>query len=435
MNESVSSGEREASPREVVDRELRRVGRDRSRLEYETCVLLLEGERVGVHRSYGYASMREYAEAVVGLSPRETEERLRVARALETLPAVAERFRSAELRFTAVRELTRVVTPQTETEWLAVAGSKSARQIEQLVSGRVAGDRPGDPVKEEARRHRVVLELSAQAFALLRDAKTELVRSTGHGLDDDAFVTLLARALLFSEPPGGGETEPPRGGTVEVGSNYRIGLVTCPSCKKTVRTGGAEDVVVEPHVLEAAMCHAEVVAVDGESARASQTIPRRIQREVRLRHHDRCAAPGCRNSIVDLHHLDERAEGGSHDPNRLVPLCGAHHDAAHRKVLVVGGDARAGFTFVHADGRPYGSALVVPRQAQALANVEKMLCSLGYKAREARVMVDAIRGRFSPDASEEELLRAALCEAPSVSRACRVSEAIAAYGSASAALH
>jgi hypothetical protein len=417
-----------------VDRELRRVGRDRSKLEYETCVLLLEGERVGVHRSYGYSSIREYAETVVGLSPRETEERLRVARALETLPEVAEQFRSAALTFTAVREVSRVATAETESEWLAAATSKSTRQIERMVSGHVVGDRPTDPVNEAARRYRLVLDLSAQAFALLRDAKTELVKSTGHGLDDDAFISLLARSLLLgsgeqTEPPRGGETEPPHGGTVEVGSNYRIGLVTCPTCKKTVRTGGSEDVVVEPHVLETALCHAEVVSLEAEPARASQTILPRIQRAVRLRHHDRCAVPGCRNSVVDLHHLDERAEGGTHDPDRLVPLCGAHHDAAHRKVLRVGGDAQTGFTFAHADGRPYGSTLVVAHQAQSLANIEKVLCSLGYKPREARAMVDAIRGRFSPETSEEELMRAALCEGPVIRGGSRVSDAFAVYGS------
>jgi hypothetical protein len=386
--ETERGGSLQATPRELVDQKLRRLGRDRTKLEHETCALLLEGQRLGVHRSYGYASIREYAEAFVGLSPRETEERLRVARALETLPEIAAKFRAAELTFTAVRELTRVASADTEREWLEAAGQKSTRQIECLVSGHVTGDRPTDPAREEARRHRVVLDLSGHAFALLRDAKTELVKSTGHALDDDAFIMLLSRALLFSsrapeaEPPQGGEREPPQGGHAAepaVASNYRIGLVSCPTCHRTVRTGGSEDVVVEPHVLEAAMCHAELVPVDGEPARATQTIPPKIQRHVLLRHHNRCAVPGCRHAVLDLHHLDERAEGGTHDPNRMLPLCGAHHDAAHRRVLLIGGDANTGFTFKHADGREYGSSLVAPRRAQDFANAEGALCSMGVQ--------------------------------------------------------
>jgi hypothetical protein len=426
MHESVSVGERVLTPREVVDRELRRIGRDRTKLEYETCLLLLQGERVGVHRSYGYASIREYAEAILGLSPRETEERLRVARALEALPEVAGKFRSGELTFTAVREVSRVATAETEGEWLAAAGSKTARHIERLVSGHVAGDRPSDPVKEEARRHRVVLDLSAHAFALLRDAKAELVKSTGHGLDDDAFVSLLTRQLLFGEPPRGGETEPPRGG--ETAANYRIALVACPTCKKTARVGGSEDLVVEPHAAEAAMCDAELVSLEAESARATKTVPPRTRRLVLLRHHHRCAVPGCRNAVVDIHHLDERAEGGTHDPNRMLPLCGAHHDASHRHVLLIGGDATTGFTFAHADGRAYGSSLVAPHQAQALANAEGGLRTMGFKSHEARALVDAIRGTVAEAATAEQILYAALRAAPSPARAFKVSEAISDYG-------
>lgn len=111
----------------------------------------------------------------------------------------------------------------------------------------------------------------------------------------------------------------------------------------------------------------------------------------------------------------------------MIPLCGAHHDAAHRRVLLIGGDAKSGFTFRHADGRPYGSTEVVPEHAQELANTEAILRSLGYKSREARAMVGAIRDTACGAVSAEELLRAALRGAPSVGRAPRVSEAIAVY--------
>jgi hypothetical protein len=61
-------------------------------------------------------------------------------------------------------------------------------------------------------------------------------------------------------------------------------------------------------------------------------------------------------------------------------------------VLVIGCDASAGFTFRHADDRVYGSTLVVPHRAQAFANAEGTLRSMGFESREAREMVDAIRG-------------------------------------------
>jgi hypothetical protein len=46
----------------------------------------LAAERLSVYARAGYASLREYAERVLGLKPRQTEERLRVGRALAQLP-------------------------------------------------------------------------------------------------------------------------------------------------------------------------------------------------------------------------------------------------------------------------------------------------------------------------------------------------------------
>jgi hypothetical protein len=56
--------------------------------------------------------------------------------------------------------------------------------------------------------------------------------------------------------------------------------------------------------------------------RATKTIPPRVRRMVQSRDHHACVVPGCRSCVfVDVHHLDPRAEGGSHDPDNLVTLC------------------------------------------------------------------------------------------------------------------
>jgi hypothetical protein len=82
---------------------------------------LLRAEAVAVHRRFGCASLAEYVERRLGLSARELREKLRVARALETLPALAEALGTGDLSWSAVRELTRVATPETEA-----SGSRSA---------------------------------------------------------------------------------------------------------------------------------------------------------------------------------------------------------------------------------------------------------------------------------------------------------------------
>jgi hypothetical protein len=130
--------------RDTVDRELRRLGAARARNDFELCRWLKRGVEVGVHRSCGFASIREYSERVLGLSARETEERLRMAAELERLPELRARFERGELYFAAVRELTRVATPETELEWLSATATKTTREIERFVSGTERGDLPTD---------------------------------------------------------------------------------------------------------------------------------------------------------------------------------------------------------------------------------------------------------------------------------------------------
>src|SRR5262245_22058751 len=97
-----------ASQWATVHERLVRLGKDRAAHEREACRWLLAGERLGVHVRAGYASLREYGERVLGLSPRQTEERLRVGRALVRLPRLDAALASGELAWSAVRELTRV---------------------------------------------------------------------------------------------------------------------------------------------------------------------------------------------------------------------------------------------------------------------------------------------------------------------------------------
>src|SRR5215203_5801194 len=50
------------------------LGRDRAAHERDLCRWLLAAQRLAVHARAGYASLREYAERLVGLNARQTEE-------------------------------------------------------------------------------------------------------------------------------------------------------------------------------------------------------------------------------------------------------------------------------------------------------------------------------------------------------------------------
>jgi hypothetical protein len=385
---------------EHVDRVLRALGQERSAHDSKLGQWLLQGFRLGVHRLHGYGSFREYAKRVFGFTGRSTEDRLRTAEALEDLPLLSKSFEEGSVTYSVVRELTRVVTADTEGEWLEAAHGRTAREVERLISGRTKGDLPTDPRRLEAERRRVTFNLSAEAYAMLREARRALTQRCGHGLDDDSLVAMLAEAALAA----GKDRDAGR-------SAYQVALTVCETCRHAEQEAGGEPVVVDGATVAMAECDGQQVGrVDAASPeRASQTIPPRVRRAVLRRHHDRCAVPGCSHgAFVHVHHIDLRSEGGTHDPERLVPLCAAHHRAVHDGLLVVSGTYSQGFAFSHADGSQYGAPQPDATRSQVLAEVFQILASMGFRQREARQMLDEANPHVGAEAGVEEALRIVL---------------------------
>jgi hypothetical protein len=107
----------------------------RAALDAEEGRWLLCALRSAAYLHLGFASFAEYVGVLFGYKPRSTEEKLRVAEALEELPELERALSDGSLSWSAVRELTRVVAPETQTEWLAAARGRTARQIEELSRG------------------------------------------------------------------------------------------------------------------------------------------------------------------------------------------------------------------------------------------------------------------------------------------------------------
>jgi hypothetical protein len=139
------------------------------------------------------------------------------------------------------------------------------------------------------------------------------------------------------------------------------------------------------------------------SPRAQQEIPPAFRRQVLRRDQHCCVFPGCRHAtFVDVHHIEPRAEGGTHDPENLVTVCSAHHRAIHRGQVSVTGTASA-LRIGHADGTAYGGK-VVPSQVDLRARAFRALRRLGFGEREVR---RALQGA-PPVPTVEALVRAAL---------------------------
>ncbi len=403
----------------VVDATLRRLSVERARNDHAICAWLVRADELQVERVFGYGSIREYAERVFGFGPRAVEDRLRVGRALRELPRLNAAFSSGELpRYTVVRELCRVATAETETEWIAAATGRTGTEVRQLVAAREPGERPSDPGKASVVPRRVTLTLSPEAYALLETARTEATRGAGGTVDDSAFVTEVVLAYLN------------RGGERDAGrAAFQIALTVDPHGGAVMYAGG-ETVAVDEAFVEMARCDAQHVGVvdgDDSATRATQEIPPRVRREVVLRHGRRCAVPGCaHHAFVHIHHVTPQSEGGSHDPDGLVLLCSNHHGAAHRGVLLVRGTFRAGFQFFHADGRPYGSMAVDATRAEVIGNAFEALRGLGFREQETRAMLDRIAGEVVAPMDLAAVVGLALKHAD-VSRVVGVREAVVPY--------
>jgi hypothetical protein len=239
------------------------------------------------------------------------------------------------------------------------------------------------------------------------------------------------------------------GGPTDDGrASYQIALTVCEACERATQTGLGEALQISAEVAKMASCDAQQIKevhaesrsrrqsspknqansnlggddkthVGGEfpderqppagppPQRALQTIPPAVRRGVLLRDRHCCQVPGCRHAtFVDVHHLRTREDGGSHEPDNLLTLCGAHHRACHRGELLIEKKASGGLGFWHADGTAYG-APPNAGEVDVAAQTFQGLRNLGFGEREARDAVCAAGAQVGSD-GVESLMRSAL---------------------------
>src|ERR1043166_8980164 len=207
-----------------IDRALRRIARGHAELDAEEMRWVRAAEARQIWRPLGMVSLLDYLERVMGYRPRTAQDRLRVARALGSLPGLTAALAGGELSFSAVRELTRVATPETESAWRAAAAGKNVREIEELVADHHPGDRPDDPKDPAGRTHVGRFELSAETVALLRQARQVLDDEHGTNLSDDQLIAGLCHAVLDGAP-----ASEPTGR-----AKFQIAVTVCERCRQEI---------------------------------------------------------------------------------------------------------------------------------------------------------------------------------------------------------
>jgi hypothetical protein len=111
---------------------------------------------------------------------------------------------------------------------------------------------------------------------------------------------------------------------------------------------------------------------------------------------------------LDIHHIELRSEGGDHEPDGLITICGAHHRAQHRGQLVIEGRVSSGLVFRHASGEAYGR-VVNAREAASFEEAFRALRSLGFREGESKRALADVRADARCDNMDvKQVLRFAL---------------------------
>ncbi len=326
----------------------------------------------------GFPSCAAWLTWRIGLAPGAAREHVRVARALGTLPLLAQALAWGELSYTKVRELTRVATPETEERLLAVGRAGTAAHVARIVRGWQRVDRQAE-AREAALQHasrtlhvypdsdgtvrikgRLTPEVGAllvQALAAAREALYQQRKAKEPDADPptmeqqqaDALALLAETALHQGLDPG----NPGERYQVVVHVDAEV-LADADAPGQSVLEDGAR---VPAGTSQRLACDASrVVMRHGRDGRVvevearTRTIPPAIRRA--LHHRDRgCRFPGRGVRFGQGHHIRHWAHGGPTTLSNLAMLCRRHHRAVHEEGYQVDRQPDGALRFRRPDGQ------------------------------------------------------------------------------------
>lgn len=330
-----------------------------------------------------------------GVSMRTAREHVRVARRLDELHVVRERFLCGTLSYSKVRALSRVATEFNEIDLVELAELSTASQVERFCGG--------------LRRAQSKLDEAAEA----EDAVATQFVSYENNHDGTATITLtvpvadakVAHASLLeaasaqieaARRPGqpAADAADELGGLGRIRAETAVALLTgtlaaadgrsedvfvvvdhdeltntpdgvaheC-SCERTSTIDGER---ISPLVARRLACDARLqLAIEdavGDAlgiGRVSKVVPRWLRRQLKRRDHGMCQFPGCcAMRRLHAHHIIHWVDGGATELDNLILLCGHHHTSVHE----------GGWNVLVIDGRrvfidPTGTIVQVPRLA------------------------------------------------------------------------
>jgi hypothetical protein len=359
------------APTDWIERE---IGELAAHIAAATCLwleLIAEFDRRRAHEAWGFHSCGAWVAWRCSIDPRSAREHVRVARALDELPLVREKFSRGELSYSKVRAITRIATAEIEDELVEMARFATAAQLERLVRG-----------------YRRVVSLES-AEAAHRD------RFLSYDWDEDGSLCIRGRlapedgALFLKAIEAGrdsirereeADSAPPRvngaDALMEVAEGFLAGsrgarpagerhqvIVHADAKALTADDDAAgcgldDGPAICAETARRLACDASLVSIlhgpkgSLDVGRKTRAIPPSMRRALRERDDGRCRFPGCENRRwVDAHHILHWAQGGKTNLENLILLCGHHHRLVHEGGFSVARKVDGSLVFRRPDGK------------------------------------------------------------------------------------
>jgi hypothetical protein len=299
----------------------------------------------------------------IGLDPGAAREKVRVARALGSLPLIDAAFAAGRLSYAKVRAITRVADVVNEERLLQVALAATGAQLERICRGlRLATRTELDAAKERYVRARVLGNgLVKLEIVVTPDESEVILQAIDHARQTITPPTPKPDATAAAAPAVDGPKPPAAPRPSAVDALVHIASVTISGGAAAVEAPAPDRCEIVFHVdrhltapdgvlnarledgtgvsaetLRRVCCDGGVVAavVDQQGAvldvgRRTRAIPTAIRRALWLR--DQCCRfPGCMNQrYVHGHHIKHWLHGGPTSLDNLVLLCSFHHRQVH----------------------------------------------------------------------------------------------------------
>ena len=350
--------------------------------------MVAEFDRAKAYQRHGLANTAQWLNWQCGIGAVAGREKVRVSRALEHLPEIADAFAKGEISYSKVRAMTRVADPANESVLVHVARHGTAEHVEKLV-----------------RKYRWTQRRDAAKLAQLQHEQ----RNVSSFFDVDGMFILNARlppeigavvskalelAVEAVRPPGGNvSAETPLQIAAHAWRADALRLIAEQFLERhgegTGAGSSADRMQVVVHIDQAVLseqqaaaeqgphrceledgpalaldtarrlaCDATIVGIvegeDGEPldiGRKTRSIPPAISRALKARDGG-CRYPGCdRTRFTEGHHVKHWADGGETRLGNLITLCSFHHGLVHEGGYGLTTTDDGLFIFTRPDGR------------------------------------------------------------------------------------